>query len=150
MPKIAPASSSKALHANGQKLTMNLFAFKKKDWGKERKDHIKKIKLGKSTKGVDMTYYFHKIDGSKHTKLFLLWLLEYWQNVLKMDNITLTGKVDCLLQQLVHSKAKPKVARSFESSDVRTTIPHGQFQILHAPRALGSRGSQGKSPSPLH
>ena len=97
MPKPTSTLSSKSLHMNGQKLTMNLFSFKKKDWGKEHKDHIKKIKLGNPTKGVDMAYYFHKIDGSEHPKLFLLWLLEYCRNVLKADNITLTGKVDCLL-----------------------------------------------------
>ena len=112
---------SKALHATGQKLTMNLFAFKKKDWGEEHKDHIKKIKPGDSTKGVDMAYYFHEIDGSEHPELFLLWLLEYRRNVLKADNITLTGKVDCLMQ-LVRGEAKSKVARSFESTDVRSAL----------------------------
>ena len=105
---------------------MNLFAcFNKKDWGEEHMaNHIKKIKLGDSTKGVDIAYYFHEIDGSKHPELFLPWLLEYRRNqVLKADAITLAGKVDCLLQ-LVCGEAKSKVvARSFESSDnVRTLL----------------------------
>ena len=100
---------------------MNLFSFKKKDWGEEHKDHIKKIKLGNSTQGVDMAYYFNEIDGNKHPELFLLWLLEYCCNVLKADNITLNGKVDCLLQ-LVQGKGKSKVARSFELTDIQSTL----------------------------
>ena len=45
--------------------------------------------------------------------------LIYWQNVLKADTITLTGKVDCL-QQLVWGEAKSKVAQSFEASGLWT------------------------------
>ena len=78
---------------------MNLFSFKKKDWREEHNAHIKKIKLSNAKKGVDMAYYyFHKINGNKHPELLLLlWLLEYRRNVLKADNVTITGKVHCFL-----------------------------------------------------
>ena len=45
---------------------MKLFSFKKKDWGEEHKAQIKMIKLGKTKKGVDIAYYFHKIDDNEH------------------------------------------------------------------------------------
>ena len=87
---------------------MHLLSFNKKDWSKEHKDHIKKIALVDVQKGVDMVYYFHKLDGNEHPELFLLWLLDYHQNVIKADNITLTSKVDCLLK-LVCREAMSKV-----------------------------------------
>ena len=108
MPKLSsPSTASKAIATSSQKLA-HLFSFKKKDWGDNHKAHIKKIKLGNSTKGVDMAYYFHKINGSEHPELFILWLLEYCRNVLKADTITLTGNVNCLLQ-LIRGEAKSKV-----------------------------------------
>ena len=88
---------------------MNLFSLKKKNWGEEHKAHVKKIKLSNTTNGVDMAYYFHKIDGSEHPELFLFWLLEYCWNVLDADKNIITGKVDCLLQ-LVQGEAKFKTA----------------------------------------
>ena len=85
-----------------------------------------------------MAYYFHKIDGSEHPELFLLWLLEYQRNVLKADNITLTGKVDCLLQLMQgmarQGKAKSKVARSIESLDIWTALTAPE----HAPMTVGN------------
>ena len=90
---------SKKLAASGQKLTMHLFSFKKKDWGEEHTNvHIKKINLINYKKGMDMAYYFHEIVGNKHPELFFSWLLEYHWNVLKADNITITRKVDSLLR----------------------------------------------------
>ena len=68
-----------------------------------------------------MAYSFHEIDINEHPELFLLWLLEYCRNVLKADNNTLTGKVDCLLQP-VRREEESKIAQSFESSDPRTLL----------------------------
>ena len=77
------------------------------DQGGELFNHPEVQNLFKK-KGYD---YFHEIYGNKHPKLFLLWLLEYRRNILDADNITLTGKVDCLLQ-LVGGEAKSQVAKT--------------------------------------
>ena len=105
---------------------------------------LKKIKLGNATKGVDMGYYFHEIDGNEHPKLSLLWLLEYRCDVLKADNITLTGRDDYLLQ-LVRGKAKSKVWRSFAPSNVRALLTasnrHQQVLATASPTSPSRRRS---------
>ena len=85
--------------------------------GIQEAPHVNEIKLGNTEKA----YHFNEIDENEHTQLFLLWLLEVRCNAMKADSITLTSKVDCLLQ-LVCSEAKSKVARSFKSSDVWTLL----------------------------
>ena len=99
---------------------MNLFSFKKKDWGEEYKAQIKKIKLGDTNMCVNVAYYFHGINGNEYLELFLPWLLEYWYNILKTEtNTLLTGKVDCLLE-FVFIQAK------FENQ-ITKIIPFSRF-----------------------
>ena len=111
--------TGKALWATVQKLGNNGYLFLQEErLGEKHKAHIK---FGDSNKAVDMTYYFHKIEENEHLELFLLWLVEYRRKISKADNISLTGKVDYLLQH-VQGKAKSKVVQSFETSDVCTQL----------------------------
>ena len=68
------------------------FTFKKKDWADpedDDHDYRKKIKLAGAdgtTNGLDHHACFHVINGTKHRELFMLWLLDLEQLVLRKSS----------------------------------------------------------------
>ena len=65
------------------------FTFEKKDWTDPKEDdhdHHKKIKLAGAngtTNGLDCCTHFNVITGTKHHKLFMIWLSDLEQLVLR-------------------------------------------------------------------